>query len=47
MKKHNEEAQRSNFHSFAEQLLNATTPAAYVHTFDEMKTYIMSNGLKD
>ena len=42
-----EEAQRSNFHNLAEQLLNATTPAAYVHTFGEMKTYIMSNGLKD
>ena len=42
-----EEPQRSNFYSFAEQLLHATTPATYAHTFGEMKTYIISNDLKD
>ena len=42
-----EEPQWSNFHNFAKQLLHATTPAVYSHMFDEMKTYIMSNDLKD
>ena len=42
-----EEPQRSNFQNFAEQLLHTTTLAAYAHTLGEMKTYIMSNDLKD
>ena len=34
--KHLEEPQWSNFHNFAEQLLHATTAAAYACTFGEM-----------
>ena len=42
-----EEYQKRNFHNFTEQLLHATIPAAYAHTFGEMKAYIISNDLKD
>ena len=32
-----EEPQRSSFRDFAKQMLHATTPAGYAHTFGEMK----------
>ena len=42
-----EELQQGNFHNFSKQLLHAMTLAGYAHIFGEMKTYIMSNDLKD
>ena len=38
---------RRKFHYNLEQILHATTPTAYAHTFGEMKVYIMSNDSKD
>ena len=38
---------RCKFHYNLEQILHATTPTAYAHTFGEMKVYIMSNDSKD